>query len=400
MKKILVTATTFPRWKNDTTARFVYDLSERLASKHQIYVLSPHHKNAKKSETIGRMFVTRFAYFWPEGMQKLCYNGGIIPNMGKSLLAKLQLPFLITSEFFALRSIIKRERIELIHAHWILPQGLIASFHKKIIRIPLLVTVHGSDLFPLKNPLYKKLQKFSLKNADFVTVNSEATRKELMQRFPDYSKKIRVVPMGVNIDTFKKRNIKKPKKYSKNRILLTVGRLSDQKGLQYLLAAMDQIKSYDPKVKLLVIGEGPYEKELLKIVRSRNLRGNVEFLGSKSALEISKYYNYADIFILPSLSNRTGTEALGLSLLEAMASGCAVIGTDVGGITFIIKNGHNGILVRERNSQDLATAIIDLLKNKKKSRKLGKNAMIFVREGYSWDTVSKEFEKIYASLLK
>ena len=100
-KKILVTTTTFPRWKNDTTARFVYDLSERLASRYKVLILAPHHKNAKKKEMMGKLEVRRFVYFKPEILQKLCYGGGIIPNMKSSFLAKIQMPFLILSEFFA-----------------------------------------------------------------------------------------------------------------------------------------------------------------------------------------------------------------------------------------------------------------------------------------------------------
>ena len=154
MEKILVTATTFPRWRNDTTARFVYDLSKKLSSSYEIIVLAPHHKGAKKNETMGGLELRRFVYFKPEGLQKLCYGGGIIPNMKQSFLAKIQMPLLILSEFFASSRIIKKENINMIHAHWILPQGFIGAILKKLYQVPLLVTVHGSDLFPLKNKFF------------------------------------------------------------------------------------------------------------------------------------------------------------------------------------------------------------------------------------------------------
>src|SRR3989338_9923643 len=178
--KILVMASTFPRWKNDTTPRFVYDLSERLASRCRIIVLAPHHSKAKKKEIMGKLDVRRFSYFKPEIMQRLCYEGGIIPNMKKSFLARIQLPLLIISEFFSAYNIIKKESISMMHAHWILPQGFVGVFLKKLFKVPLLVTIHGSDLFPLKNVLFKKLQHFVVKNADFITANTEATKNELM----------------------------------------------------------------------------------------------------------------------------------------------------------------------------------------------------------------------------
>ena len=400
MEKVLVTTTTFPRWKNDVTPGFVYDLSKRLASKYKVIVLAPHHKGAKKGEIMDTLDVRRFAYFKPEGLQKLCYGGGIIPNMKKSFLAKIQMPLLILSEFTVSCRIIKKEHINMIHAHWILPQGFIGAFLKKLFRIPLLVTIHGSDLFPLKSIFFRKLQNFVVKNSDYITVNSDAVKKELVKRFPSAAFKVGTIPMGVDLNLFRKRKSKKPQKYSKNKILLFVGRLSDQKGLQYLIDSMPKLARLYPNIKLLIIGEGPYEETLRKKVHENRIEANIEFLGSVPNYKLSEYHNFADIFILPSLSNKTGTEALGLSLLEAMASGCAVIGTKIGGIPFVVKDGSNGLLVREKDSHELSNAIITLLKNRKNAEKLGKNAAEFTRKNYSWDRVSKDFLRTYNKLLK
>ncbi len=399
-KKVLAIASTFPRWENDSTPRFVYDLSNRLASEYDITVLAPHDKGALKKEKLGNVYVRRFTYFKPESMQKLCYDGGIIPNMKNSFLAKMQMPLLMITEFFAASGIIKKEKISLIHAHWILPQGLVGVFLKKLFKVPLLVTIHGSDLFPLKNMVFKNLQKFVVENADFITVNTEATKNELLGRFPECKPKIKIIPMGVNSDFFKKLKIKKPIKYSKNKLLLFVGRLSDQKGLQYLIDAMPGIVKEEASAKLLIIGEGPYKAELEKQINKSKVNDYIEFLGSLPSSEIVKYHNYADVFILPSLANKTGTEALGLALMEAMSSGCAVIGTDIGGIPSLIKNSHNGILVPQKDSKELAKAVIMLLRNRKKAETIGKNASNFIRRNYSWDKVGKEFIKIYEKAIK
>lgn len=399
-KKVLVMSTTFPRWKNDTTPRFVYELSKRLASNYDITVLAPHHKNAAKNEKSGRIEIRRFVYFKPESLQKLCYNGGIIPNMQKSFLAKIQMPLLIASEFLAASRIIKKEHIDMIHAHWMLPQGFVAVCLKKLFSIPLLVTVHGSDLFPLKNVFFKRLQSFVVGDSDFVTVNSIATKNELTSRFEKYKEKIRVIPMGIDTNLFRKRNIQKPKKYEKNKILLFVGRLSEQKGLQFLVYALADVIKAEQRTKLLVIGEGFYKNTVSRIVQEKNLGKYVEFLGPMTQSDLSKFYNYADVFVMPSLSTKTGTEALGLALLEAMASGCAVIATKVGGMPSIIKHNQNGLLVEQKSAADLSNAIIMLFKDKKKSRDLGNNAAKFASQNYSWDKVSKEFMKVYKGLLQ
>lgn len=399
-KAVLALTTTFPRWKDDTTPRFVYDLSARLAREYSIIVLAPHHKKALKRENMGSMDVRRFAYFKPESMQKLCYEGGMIPNMRKSLLAKLQMPFLILSEFFSAYGIIRKEKIGLIHAHWMIPQGVAGAFLKKLFKIPLITTIHGSDLFPLKNALFRKMQRYVVKHSDIITVNTEATRKELVGRFPDFDDKIKVIPMGIDSAIFRKMSIKRPKKYAGKRIILAVGRLSEQKGLQYLIDSMRDISRYDKKTRLLMIGDGAYKKELMGKVRENKLEDNVEFLGPMQTREIAKYHNYADIFVMPSLSGKEGTEALGLSMIEAMSSGCAVVATNVGGIPYALKDGFNGVMVREKDSHALSHAIIQLLNDRKKAARLGKNAASYARKNYSWEKVSQEFSKIYKKMLK
>lgn len=399
-EKILVTASTFPRYLEDSTPRFVFDLSKRLNYSFDVVALAPHAPGSLKKEKMEGLDVRRFIYFIPESMQKLCYNGGIIPNMKSSFLATMQMPFLIMSEFFAAQRIIKNENISMVHAHWVLPQGLVGAWLKKIHNVKLIVTIHGSDLFPLKSKFLMKLQKFACSNADFITVNTEATRNELVGRFPEFRKKVAVIPMGVDTSFFKKRSVKVPERYAKSSLIVFVGRLSDQKGVQYLIDAMPDILKQHESAKLLIVGEGPYEAELRQKAKSNEILNSVEFLGALNPLEVSGIYSIADVFVLPSLSNETGTEALGLSLLEAMSSGCACIGTDVGGIKFVIKNNNNGIIVRQKNPDEIAKAVINLLGNPKKRTLLGKNAAKFVKGSYSWEKIAKDFASLYKKVLK
>ena len=108
--KILVLTTTFPRWKNDTTPAFVYELSKRIQEKDKkIIVLAPHHKSSKKFEIMDGMKIYRFPYFFPLKFQKLIYEGGILPNLKRSNLAKIQIPLLFITEMYYAFKIIKNE---------------------------------------------------------------------------------------------------------------------------------------------------------------------------------------------------------------------------------------------------------------------------------------------------
>ena len=398
MKTALVLTSTFPRWKDDTTPGFVYELSSRLAEKGtKIIVMAPHAVGALRQENLGHVDVHRFRYFYPYKFQKLAYGAGIIPNFKKSFAAKLNVPFFLLSEYFSARRLIKQENPDFIHAHWLIPQGIIGAMLKNR-KTKLIVTVHGSDLFPLKNFVFKALQRKVLKNCDFCTVNSEATRDELIKRFPEYQNKVRLIPMGVDTGLFVRKDIKsKFRQYRNQKIIMYVGRLNEQKGADYLIKSLSLVNKKIPNSRLLIIGEGAYKKNLQKIAGSLNL-ANVEFLGPIPHHNLPDYYNLADVFVLPAVTSRIGTEGQGLVLTEAMACGACVIGTETGGIKFLIKNNENGLLVKERDENDLAENIIKVLSGNKLRQKLSKSGIQFVKKNYSWDTIVRKFNELYKQL--
>ena len=199
-------ASTFPRWNNDTTPAFVYYLSDILAKKYNIKILAPHYFKAKKYQKMGNLSVYRFRYFFPEKYQRLCYDGGVLPNIRRSFLARIQVPIFLLAEFFSARKLIKKEKIDLVHAHWILPQGIVWALVKKFYGTDLIITAHEGDIFPLKNKIFRIMAKFALNSCDFCTVNSNATKKAVLSVSKDI-KNIAIVPMGVDSNLFSSKNL-------------------------------------------------------------------------------------------------------------------------------------------------------------------------------------------------
>jgi glycosyltransferase involved in cell wall biosynthesis len=400
MKKALIVTSTFPRWKNDATPSFVFELSNRVAERFEVSVVAPHHPGSKKRERMGKLDVRRFQYFLPSRLEKLCYGGGMLPNMRKSVLARIQLLFLLLAEFIFLRKIVKKEKIDLIHAHWILPHGLLCAFFKKKLRVPLVVSAHGSDVFALRGKIFRAMQRIVLEQCDVCTANSNATASELKRRFPKLKGKIIIAPMGVDTAFFRPRTQRRPKHYKNRSIVLFVGRLTEQKGVSYLIKSLPRLAAKVPSIKLLVIGEGPSRKELEKTAKQLGVAAMVDFLGAMPKHKLGVYYNLADVVVAPSLASKSGTEGQGLALLEAMACGKAVIGTDAGGIGEILRGGGKGMLARQQDSSDLADKTAALLKRPALRKKMGKHNRTFVAKNYSWDIVAKKFISIYSSLLK
>jgi N-acetyl-alpha-D-glucosaminyl L-malate synthase BshA len=393
--KILVLTTTFPRWKDDTTPAFVYELSKRLQENGwEIVVLAPHHEGAKKIEIMDGMKVYRFPYFWPTKYQRLVYEGGILPNLKRSNLTKIQVPLFILAELYYAFKIIRKEKINGVHTHWIVPSGLVGAVCKIVFKKPFIISSHGSDLVPLMSKFFKYFGKFALNSCDICTVNSTATKDAVLD-IHCHIKELKIIPMGIDLKLFNQNLISDIKKDYKinSTMILTVGRISEEKGIEHMIKAVPFILKEIPEVKLVIIGDGPEKNRLEELVKNLNLTENIIFIGWILNNDLNKFYKSADIFVLPSLR-----EGMGVVLLEAMACGTPVIGSDIGGIKDMIKDGENGFLAVPGNPEDIAQKIIRLLSNEDLRQKFSDNGLKKVQEKFSWDVVNEKFVKIYEDL--
>lgn len=394
-KHVLVTATGFPRWKGDSDSIYIYDLSRRLARRgFKVSVLAPHHPGAKKFEKVDGMAVYRFPYFF-EKYQKLCYEGGILGNLKKSWLARLQVPFFVLFDYLATARIVKKEKVDIIHAHWVVPQGFIAYIIRKLYRIPYIVTAHAGDIFPLKSGPVKWFARKAIENASRCTANSGFTAQALIRI--SRRKGIDVIPMGVDLGDFspKKKSAELRKKMGGSPLILFVGRLAEKKGVTYLLQAMPDVIRRFPMARLAIIGYGPLKKALESQAKSLGLGTGVVFLGEKPNKELPAYYASADLVVAPSIITRSGdTEGLGVVLLEALASGTPVIGSDVGGIPDIIEDGKTGLLVAQKQPGQLANAMIKMLSDKKLRIGTVRNSAALLQKNFSWEVIAGRFAKL------
>lgn len=376
-----MTTTTLPRWKNDSESNWVLELAKHL--KHKIYILAPYAEGSKKREKIDDVEIYRFKY---SNKPVLCYGEGIFPNFKKSLRAKFQALILPIVEFIAMRRIIKKEKIDLILAWWAIPQGLLAAINKKIFGIKYICIAAGSDIFPLNNFIFKILHPFCFKNAEQVIVTSSALKEEIESRFPDI--KTKIIPVGIN-DYFKP----KPKKSKKRKIILCVGRLTPQKGFDHMIKALSLlIKKND--IQLKIIGEGGDLPRLKVLAKELKISRYVSFLGKKGNKSLVKYYQEADVFVLPS----QGFEALGMVCAEAFACGTPVVASRVGGIKDIVIDYKTGLFFNEGDEKSLKDAIDDLLNYKPWYQKFSKNGIKHIEKNFKWPAIAKKYEQVIANV--
>ena len=404
--KLLVIATTFPRWENDKEATFVKDLCKEQSKDFEVHVLVPHYKNLKLREKVDNLYIHRFVYFFPR-YQKLAY-GGILPNIKKNRLLIFQAPFLFISMLFNTMKIIKKEKIRIIHAHWFFPQGLIAAICNKYLKTKSVVTIHAGCVTGLSNILVLKrwISDFTVKNTD-VIISVSNFGKELLESMVSkkikeiVKKKTKIIPMGVYTKDFKikinKNQLKKKYKIKQKTIILFLGRLAEKKGVKYLIKALPLIKNKD--YILLIGGDGPLKKELQVLIDKHKLKDKVKFLGYITGKEKINFILLSDILAIPSIITKEGdTEGLQVTIMEGTAAGLPIITTNVGGIKDIIKNNQNGILIQEKNPKQIAEKIDYLINNKKFAQKISRNALM-TSKGYDWERIGEKNIKLLKKLI-
>jgi glycosyltransferase involved in cell wall biosynthesis len=175
------------------------------------------------------------------------------------------------------------------------------------------------------------------------------------------------------------------------KIIGIVARLDSIKNHRCLIKAMKKVAARFPDALLLVIGDGPLRTELEELVSFVRLNNNIKFLGTRN--DIPRLLSVLDIFVLCSLS-----EGLPLTILEAMAAGKPIVATDVGGIPEIIKDGIDGIIIPSDDSDRLAEAISELLRDKRKRHEMGAKARMKFEEKFTIQTMVKSYEELYESL--
>jgi glycosyltransferase involved in cell wall biosynthesis len=285
------------------------------------------------------------------------------------------------------RKLKKSNDYDLTHAFFGIPCGFIAM----LLRSPYIVSLRGSDV-PFYSEKYKYLDmlvfrwlsKIIWRKARKVVANSSDLRD---LAYKTYSKKeIEVIPNGVDIEEFKPRQ--KPQKYQKTVNILSTSRLTARKGVGHLLQAFKELTRKNRNIKLILVGEGGEEAKFRQFTQENNLQEKVLFQGLVSHDKIAKEYNKADVFVLPSFN-----EGMSNSLLEALASGLAIVSTDTGGAKDLIGK-ENGFIVEKGSPKSIKKALEDIIKNPEKLERMKGVSRQKALE-LSWGRMAGEYTKTY-----
>ncbi|MCQ6278663.1 glycosyltransferase [Bacillus sp. EB600] len=270
----------------------------------------------------------------------------------------------------------KGKKYQVIHAHYVFPSGYIGLLFKRLHKSRLIVTAHGGDLDKMakKSPKLLKLTTTILQSADHVIAVGDQLYHQIVTDYSVNEQNVSILNMGVNRHIFKPVDKQLAKEQcgltGEAPIILFVGNLIEQKGLLDLIDAMVILQSEETNGQLYLIGadkDPAFKKRLEHKIMEEHLQKRVRFLGIKEQAEIATWMCAADCLVLPS-----HIEGFGLVALEAMSCGTPVIGTNVGGLRYLLAKGA-GEITPVLNPEALAKSILNVLYSKEKRNLLIKN---------------------------
>lgn len=303
-------------------------------------------------------------------------------------------------------SVVTRNSIDVIHAHFAYPFGFAALLAKEATNKPLVVTLHGADILIESSIDYgvrlrrwiDEAVKRVLQTADKVVVASKCVYEQALN-VGCLENKLVYIPNGVDITRFNPSldgsEIRKKLRIEGNPIVFAIRRHVPKNGLEYLIRAIPLVTRRLPNVMFLIGGHGPLRSYHEFLVRKLGVSRNVIFTGYIPHNEVPNYYAACDVSVIPSI-----IEAFGVVAVEAMACGKPVVGSNVGGIAEVIEDGIDGLLAKPKDPKDLAEKILCLFENPDMMKKMGMNGREIVIQRFDVDKRIEKMIKLYLDLMR
>lgn len=404
---LLFLTQTYPRFPEDTAGPFIRDIARGLVrGGDRVTVLAPHAAGVAERWDDGGVEVHTFRYA-PERFETLGYGRSLAADERVKGAAAAVTPLYVLGLWKAVRRLTWERRFDAVHAHWVVPNGVVAAL--ATADLPLAIGLHGSDVFLAEKPGVRKSVAWALSRCRLLTGCSpelvarvRALGKSGRGGFP--AERSRVIPYGVDPQVFSpdrsrraiwRRELGIP---AEAPLLLGVGRMATKKGFQVLLEILPLLLPAVPEAHVVLAGGG----DRLEEFRAAAARwpGRVHFPGSVLRDTLPDLYRAADVFVLPAVHDPAGNvDGLPNVILEAMASGLPVVATDVSGIPLAVVPDETGRLVPEGEGRSLLGALVPLLSDLPAARALGDAGRRKVLAELTWDAVAERYRAAYRHAL-
>jgi glycosyltransferase involved in cell wall biosynthesis len=426
----------YPKYPGETTAPFIEEIAAGLVRRgHTIHVVAPFHRDVRRAPVERGVHLHFFRYSpvralnvwgYAESLQAdIGLKGAVLAAAPLALGAGMLEMLRVTQDkgqktedqqydtnrngegsFGLWSSVFGQSSFDLIHAHWVLPNGPTAALVARLRRLPLVISLHGSDVYLSERAAPLSLAAAApFRGAAMVTACSGDLRDRAL-RLGARAGGVEVIPYGVDPAAFQPDPAAGPIVRAElglapnTPLVATVSRLVYKKGLTYLLDAWPRILERCPRAVLAIGGYGDLRDELERRAHDLGVAASVRFPGQLERARAAQYVGAADVYVVPSIRDQKGNvDGLPNALLEGMAAARPIVASRVAGIPDVIADGVHGLLVPERDPAALANAIGRLLADRPLADRLGAAARRRVLEELTWDQAAERFERVYERAL-
>ncbi len=412
--KIGVLTHNYPRFPGDYSGHFVQALSEELVRQgHSVSVLAPWDPAYVLPRPEQRVALRLYRYAPLAGWHTLGYMRTMRADVALKPLAYVLAPSLFAAGTAAVLSWARRERPDVLHAHWALPNGFLGALANRRYGMPLVVSIPGSDAtVAANNPVLAWLTRYAFRRAGLVTACSESLRDVAIGRLGADPARFDLIAYGVDPAAL----CEDPSGTAELRaqlgipagavVLLAVGRMVYKKGFDVLLQAAAQLEALlgetagpgtpAPDFHLVMVGDGDLWAEWQKLASELGLGPRIHWVGTVPMDRLSVYYNLADIAVMPAVTHpATG---LAVTVLDAMSCARPIVASDAAGNGLAVRDGFNGFLVPERDPQALARALARLVVDPELRRRMGAAGRQRIDTELGWPQLARRYADHFARL--
>jgi glycosyltransferase involved in cell wall biosynthesis len=399
--KILSITSSYPRYEDDATAPFIESIVQSVAAKgHMVHVLLPQHRDWARPASEGSVHYHSYRYsplasWTPWGFSESLRGGA---QIRKPLYALA--PIVLASATRAARRLLAAGDFDVVHVHWVVPNGPIGALAAPAHGVPLVISLHGSDVaVSERSRAIGKATRWSLARAAAVTAPSG----DLLERARRLGATCALerVPYGADVGAFEvpadaAESMRRRLGFGDEHVVVAgVGRLIPVKGFEYLVEAHAEALASVPHLRLVLVGDGDLRDELEERLHALGVADSVVLTGAADRTEIPAYMAAADVVAVPSIRFGGYVDGLPNVALESMAAGKPLVASSVGGLPELVRDGENGLLVDEKDAHALAEALVTLAGDRDLRLRLGAAGRSEIGSMRSWDAVAERLVQIY-----
>lgn len=407
--KIGVLTHNYPRFPGDYVGNFIEASCRELARQgQQVTVIAPYDPafRRERHEAIGGGSITLapYRYIWPERWHRVGYGRSMQSDLALRLEGYLLSPTMIAAGIVATWRWVRRADPDILHAHWVLPNGFIAAVVSRWTGVPLVVSVPGSDAQVARsNPLFGAMARTAFHQAGVITANSTDLRDAVVEVGADLGK-FDLIAYGTDSERLRPdasgvEELRQSLGISPGTsMVLAVGRMVPKKGFDVLLRALATEMLRARSIVAVLVGEGDEWQTWQRLGLELGVADRVRWVGRVAADRIGTYYNAADLLAMPAVT--MPADGLNVCVLDAMCCAKPVVGSDVAGNPLAIVDGVTGLLVPEQSVDRLAEAIAHLADDAPLRARMGTAGRARIDGDLGWPALTRRYLSHFERLVR